>query len=327
MLGLPQIRPVNPLTGYGLEFMQAATDFAANIAHPWVVTTGDTGTYYVPDARNSLRAEEAAWGWNVGPSRVTAQYSSAAFSAQKYGLADVITDDDRRNWLAGGTDLDQRMVNDLTQKMMIAREVRVEAAIDAATFGTTAVTGNFIWDAATPTANPRLDINKASTAIRKKIGRAANAVIFPGAVWDVVVGSQAAGTAGAAILEAIKYTGDGARTQVTPELAARYFNLDIVQPAIAVQQDVTKHVTRTIAVGLPEAGTYIWDQKEAYVFYNDFNPGQRSLNFGASFGPIVLDVRRRRDDDVEGDFIRVKQVVDEKIVCNAAMNVLTTVIT
>lgn len=323
-LGLPQVRPVNPLTAVGFQFMQAASDFAADVLHPWLVTKGNTGTYYVPDARNALRFEDGRWGWNSGPPRVTEQYGSGTFNAQKYGFKDVITDDDKENWLQGPDDLRNRTIEDLTQKLLIAREVRVEDAIDAATFGTTAVTGTGQWDSTA--ANPRFDIQKAKTAIRKRIGRPGNTLVLPGGVWDVLIGTQATGSAGAAMLDAIKYTQGGLGGDLTPELAARYFNVRIVKPALAIRQDPTKHVTRTVVAGLPEAGAYIFDQKEFYLCYNDPNPGQKSMNFGISFGPTQLDVKPGRDEEVEGDTIRVKQVVDEKHVMAAAMNVGTTVI-
>lgn len=325
--GLPQLRPVDPLSGYGMQFLQDENDSAASAAFPVVITAGDTGTYYIPDARNTMRAEDATWGYNSGASRLISQYSSAAFKAQKYGFEEAVTEDDRRNWLSGGADLDARVSVTIAQKLLIAREVRAEALIDAGTYGTTSVTGAAIWDqTSSPAANPRYDVAKASTAIRKKIGKPANVMVLPGAVWDAIVGTQVAGTAGAQMIEAIKYTGDGARSQVTAELAARYFNLSLVKPALLVQQDTTKHETTTVSVGLPEAGTYIWDQKEAYVMYNDPNPGQRSVNFGVSFGPTVYSADRYPEPKIEGDIIRGKQIIVEKEVCAAAMNVLTTVI-
>jgi len=307
--------------------MQDETDAAADAAMPWLITKGNTGTYYIPDARNALRAEDMRWGWNSAPPRMTEQYGSATFSAQKYGGKDVVTDDDKDNWLMGPDDLRNRTTTDLVQKLMLAREVRVEGLIDAATFGTTAVTGTGQWDATTtPAANPRYDVQKAKTAIRKKIGKPGNTVIIPGGVWDVVIGSQASGQAGGVIFENVKYVGEGGIREVTPELLAKYFNVRLVKPALLIQQDTTKHVTRTVVAGLPEAGTYIWDQKEVYVVYNDANPGPKTMNGGVSFGPIKLDVKPGRDEEVEGDTIRVKQVVDEVICVNAAWNVLTTVL-
>jgi hypothetical protein len=324
-LGLPQIRPVDPLTSYGLNYYQSREDFAADAAFPWLITSGDTGTYYIPDARNTLRAEDARWGWNSGPPRIQMQYGSAAFKAQKYGFKDVVSDDDRRNWLNGSVGLDNDMTETLTEKLLMAREVRCEALIDAGTYGTTSVaSGTAQWN--DTAANPRLNVRAAMIAIKKKIGRLGNTVIIPGGVWDVVVGTQSTGTAGWVIQQMITYTGEGGIREITPQLIARYFNVDLVKPATAIQSDTSKHVTRTVIAGLPEAGTYIWDQKEVYVMYNTPNPGPRSNNFGVSFGPLQYDVKRGRDEEVEGDTIRVKQVVDEKEVSAAAMNVLTTVI-
>jgi hypothetical protein len=322
-LGQPAVLPIQDYIGYGIDFAQEASDFAADVAMPFFPVTRTSGWYSVPDARNFLRAEDAAWGRNGnGATRVVSQYGKDTYLCHPYGLEELVNDWDAKDWPGGPASMATQTQQQLLQRGLIAREVRVEAAIDAATFGTTSVSGTGQWGSTA--ANPRLDVLKASNGIRKKIGRGANRIILPLGVVEVVCGTQSAGSAGAAILDTVKYTG---RDSITEEMLARYFNLldGVVKFAVAVQQDVTKHTTRAVSVGLPEAGTAIWDQKEGYVFYMG-TPGVKQPNFGTSFGTDFFTPDDYPDQKGNGIAYRFKQMLDEKIVCNPAMNVLTTVI-
>jgi hypothetical protein len=322
-LGQPAVLPVQDYVSYGVNFEQEASAFAADVAMPFFDTGKSSGWYPVPDARNFLRAEDATWGRETGATRVVSQYGKDTYLCQPYGLEELVSDWDASDWPGGPANMAQQTQTQLLQRGLIAREVRIEAKIDAATFGTTAVTGTAQWGSSA--AQPRLDVLKASNAIRKRIGRGANRIILPLGVVEVICGSQASGTAGAAVLDTLKYT---SRDSITEVMLARYFNLgagSIVKFANAVQQDPTKHSKRAVSAGLPEAGTAIWDQKEGYVFFQG-TPGAKEPNFGTSFGPDFFTPDDRRDEDAVGIVYRFKQMLDEKIVCNPAMNVLTTVI-
>lgn len=323
-LGQPAVLPIQDYIGYGIDFAQEEAVFAASTAMPFFQVDKTSGWYSVPDARNFLRAEDAAWGRNGrGATRVVSQYGKDTYLCQPYGLEELVNNWDAQDWPGGPASMATQTQQQLLQRGLIAREVRVEAAIDAATFGTTAVTGTGQWGSTA--ASPRLDVWKASNGIRKKIGRGANRIIFPLGVVEVICGSQSAGTAGAAILDTLKYT---SRESITEEMLARYFNLgagSVVKFALAIQSDATKHTTRTVGVGLPEAGTAIWDQKEGYVFYMG-TPGAKEPNFGTTFGTDFFVPDDYPDEQGNGIAYRFKQMVDEKIVCNPSMNVLTTII-
>lgn len=322
-LGQPAVLPIQDYIGYGIDFAQEATTFAADVAMPFFDVAKSSGWYPVPDARNFLRPEDAAWGREGGATRVVSQYGKDTYLAQPFGLEELVTDWDARDWPGGPANMATQTQRQLLQRGLIAREVRIEAAIDAATFGTTSVTGTGQWNSTA--AQPRFDVVKASNAIRKKIGRGANRIILPMVIQEVIVGSQATGTAGAAVMDANKYT---SRDSITEEMLARYFNLgagSVVKFALAIRQDSTKHSNRTVGVGLPEVGEAIWDQKEGYVFYEG-TPGAKEPNFGTSFGPDYFTPDDYLDPRGNGTVYRFKQMLDEKIVCNAAMNVLTTVL-
>jgi hypothetical protein len=323
-LGNPAVLPIQPFIGYGIDFEQEARVFAADTVMPWFKTEKTNGWFPVPDARNFLRAEDATWGRETGATRVVSQYGKATFLAQPFGLEELVGDLDAKDWPGGPGDMATQTQRQLLQRILVAREVRIEAAIDASSsYGTTAVTGTAQW--ASTATNPRLDVQKASSAIRKRIGRGANRMVLPGGVVEVVTGTQLAGSAGAAILDAIKYTRPAMGDTLTEELMAQYFRLSTVKFAEAVQQLTTAHTLRTVGVGLPEAGVYIWDQKEAYVFYNGA-PGAKEPNFGTSFGPELATPDDYRDERAKGTAYRIIQVLDEKEVCTSSMNVLTTVI-
>jgi hypothetical protein len=291
---------------------------------PYFQTAKNVGWYSVPDARNYMRFEEASFGRGGGmATRVVSQYGKDTYLAQPYGLEELVNKWDAGDWPGGPADMAKQTQRQLLQRGLIAREVRIEAAIDAATFGTTAVTGTGQWNSTA--ANPRLNVTNASLAIRSKIGRGANKIIFPAGVVAVIVGSQSSGTAGAAILDTMKYT---SRESITEEMLANYFNLGAgsqVKFALAYRSDSTKKQTRTVGVGLPEAGEAIWDQKEGYVFYQG-SPGGLEPNFGTSFGTDYFTPDDYPDQRGNGTVYRFTQMLDEKIVCNASMNVLTTII-
>lgn len=324
-LGTPSVLPIQDYAGYGIDFPQEAAVFAADTAMPFFPVARSIGWYSVPDARNFMRPEDDTWGKGVGGGapRVISQYGKDTYACQPYGLQELVNRWDGADWPGGPANMSQQTQLQLLQRGLLNREVRVEAKIDAATFGTTSVTGTGQWNSSA--AQPRFDILRASNAIRAKIGRGANKVIIPYEIHQVICGSQAAGTAGGAVLDTTKYTG---RESITEEMLANYFNLgagSTVKFALAFQQDPAKHSNRTVGVGLPEAGKPVWDQKEVYVFYNG-TPGAQQPNFGTTFGTDFFVPRDWADPDANGNWYRYELNIDEKFVCSASMNVCTTVI-
>lgn len=324
--GLTHVRPVDPiLTSFGLEYRQAQSNFVADVVAPWIQTPADSNTYYIADPLNNLKRENIEGAIGAASKMIDLRFTSASFLAKPFRAKTLVLDDERRNWMGGGAALDQRAVAALTDKAMLARENRVEALLDAIA-PTTSLSSTARWDSTAP--NPRADIRALSTAILKRIGRHANTVVITGAVWDSVVGTHSSGTAGALILDAIKYTQKGTGDAITPQLVAQYLNVDVVAPALAVQSDTTKYETTTVpgAAGLPEAGVYMFDQKECYVGYIDRNPTPQTVSAFLTFGPSKGQIKRWRSDDPDGDFIRIEDILVEKATCTSAMLTLGTVI-
>lgn len=321
---LAQVRPVDPvLTNFGIQYGNSLTDYAADTLFPFTKTDGDTGTYFTADPLNNLKAEVGQFSYTTGATRVESRFNKGTFNAQPFAFEEPVFDAWVKNFTAGGQPLKERATKTVVDKMYLAREVRVEAVADGVA-PTVSLSSTARWDSTA--ANPRLDIRRGSTAIRKRTGLPANGVIFTGSVWDVVIGSTSTGSGGEQVGQGVKYTQGWLGRDMTPELIAAFLAVAIVKPALAIQSDATKFENTTIqTAGLPEDGTYIWDQAEAYIFR--FELGQQVVSYGQSFGsdPGNMAVDQYRDDKVKADVVRAIQTVDEKVTCSTALYVLGTI--
>lgn len=326
MKGIGNVRPVDSvLTEYGLEFRQNQTNFVAGGVAPWVQTDGDTGTYYIADALNMLGVDNVTWSYTEGAPRGDSAFGSSSFKALPYGREEAVPDAYVRNWLAGGQDLKQRVTTSLQQKMLLAREVRAYTL--ATSLAPVNISSTACWDSTAP--NPRADVQAtAGQAIMKRTGMMPNTVVMAPTVWYAVIGDQSAGTAGALILDAIKYTRPGLGNVITPDLVAQYLNVSYCLPALAVRNAAADVETTTVNTGgLAVAGTSIWADDEVYVFYCDRNPGPQTLSWMTTFGPDMGAMDQYRDDRVKADIVRVTETLVEKITCATAAYVIGTVTT
>jgi len=319
MAAVVGVRPVDPvLTNVGMEYRQSLPWMSgADCLFPWVRTPGVTGTYYIADPLGNLKREDAKWSRSTGASRIDQRFTSAAFRAQKYGFEIAVLDDDARDWLGGGADLRSRAVTQISDKLYLDREFLAEAVIDAIDPTAPAAT----WNSAT--AQPRVDINTANATIQKRIGRAGNTVGINASVWRSITGTQAPGTAGLLIIDAIKYVQQGLGTAITPQLVAQYLNVDLVVPFTMIQANEAETSTVS-ASGLSVAGIDVWNQDEISVAYVDRNPGPQTVSFGVSFGPspmagALATMDSYRDDKVRADVVRGETEFDLKTTCSTAL--------
>lgn len=319
MIGLSQIRPVDPvLNDFGIAYRQSLTAFAAEDFLPYTKTDGDTGTYFISDPLNSLRFEDPTWSYVTGASRVDTRFSSAAFRAQPWGLEEAVPDAYVRNFAGGGQALKERVTTTLVDKITLAREIRAEAIADAVAPGHS-VTNK--WGGGGSAANPRGEIMIGQVAIHKKNGARGNTIIFTGSVSDNLMGTASANSAGAAIFNSITYTNRTTGDQMNELLLSQYFAVSKVVLATAIQSDPTKYETTTVATaGLPEAGVYVWDKDEAYVFRSE--KGMMSSGYGQTLGPDLQTIDQYRDDKVRADIVRVASTVIEKVTNSSAIYVV-----
>lgn len=316
-------RFVDPfLEQYVLDFRQSDDRFIADEVAPWTQTDGDTGTYWINDALNSMKWENPAWSYITGASRIDSKFTSDSFKAQPYGLEEPVPDAYVRNWPVGGVGLKERCARNVVSKIRLAREVRVEAIFDAVT-PTVNLSTTAQWNDSA--SAPRANIISANVGISQRVGMPGNTVIFTGAVADSVMGSITVGSAGAAIIDAVKQVMQATGSNLTRNLIAQYLGVEKVLFARAFQTDPTKGETSTVSkTGAPEAMAYIWDAKEVYVTLVE--QGVQSAGYLQTFGPDLYTMDMYRDDKVRADIVRCAQTVVEKQTSPLSVYAIGTVI-
>lgn len=325
MAELAQVRIYDPaLTNFSLSYANAREVYAADVLAPFTPSDdgGDTGQFFIADPLNSLRARDAHWSWTEGATRGMSRFTKGTWAAQPYAWEEGVPDAWVRN---------SQMVQGLRENaakvcvdvVMLAREVRAEALADGVA-PTTSLSSTAKWNSTA--ANPRADVKSMSTTILKKTAAEANAMILTGSVADSIMGTQSSGTAGAAIAEMVKYSREVMGGDINENLLAQYFNLGRVKFAKAIQSDATKYVNTTIpgAAGLAEAGTYVWDKDEAYVFRTE--QGNQVVSYAQTFGSDYGTADTYYEPRTKTTVVRYCQTVVEKATCTGAIAVLGTIL-
>jgi hypothetical protein len=140
------------------------------------------------------------------------------------------------------------------------------------------------------------------------------------------MGTQSEGSAGGVISESIKYSQKIMAADINENLLAQYFGLARVKFAKAIQSDATKYVNTTIAgsAGLAEAGTYIWDKDEAYIFRSE--QGNQVVSYGQSFGSDYGTADSYYESRTKTTVVRYCQTLVEKVTCSGAIRTLGTIL-
>jgi hypothetical protein len=184
MAELAQVRPVDPvLTNFSLAYANKQEVFAQNVLFPFTPSEdgGDTGTFFIADPLNSLRARDANWSFTRGATRGLSRYTKGTWAAQPYAWEETVPDAWVRNWQGGSNlqGLKENAAKVCVDVVMLAREVRVEAIADAVA-PTTSLSSTAKWNSTA--SNPRADLKALSDLILKKTAAPANAAIFTGSV-------------------------------------------------------------------------------------------------------------------------------------------------
>lgn len=328
MPSLAQVRPVDPvLNNFSLSYRNDQVVYAQDIFMPFTPSDdgGDTGTYMIDDPLNNLRARDVNFSFSEGAHRGSSRFTKGTWSAEPYAWEEAVPDAFVRNWQGGSNrqSLKEKAARSCVDIIMLAREVRVEAIADAVA-PTVSLAGTAKWGSTA--ANPRSDIKTGSAAILKKTAATANGIILTGSVSDSITGSQSTGSAGDLFARAMGYNNRVMAGDVNEDNLRQYFGVDVVKMARGIQSDATKYVNTTIpgAAGLAEAGTYIWDQDEAYIFR--FEQGEAVVSFGQTFGSTLGIADQYREDKTTSDVVRYQQFVVEKTTCSGALYVLGTIL-
>lgn len=274
--------------------------FIADEVFPVVMVSKQTGKYYVYDKAN-LRINATLRAAGAGANEIDFGLTTASFSCDDHALKEFVADeiqdqaDAALNPLIDATET-------VTEQLMLDREQALATLLSntANITQNTTLAGTSQWsDYAN--SDPIGDVRTARTTVHSSTFKKPNTLIMGKQVFDMLVEHPA-------IIERIKYSALGV---VTSELLARVFQVEKVL--------VGEAGSNTAAEGQTDSLSYVWG-KHAWVAFISPRVSLKMLTVGITFTYKQRSVKRWRDEDREGTYVRVGQdnYVQKIVAANAA---------
>ena len=263
------------------------TEFIADRIMPILRTKKQTGVYYTYDKSNFRRDTTLRAGGSPA-NEVEFGLSTSSFVCQDHALKEFVDDLVRDQADAPLNPMIDATEN-LTEKMMIDREktLAVTMADTALLTQNTTLSGTDQWSDYI-NSDPITDVRTARTSVHTNSFKKPNVMVMSKEVFDILADHPQ-------IIERIKYSQLGV---ITEELMARVFQVERILVGEAGENTATEGATDVLA--------YIWG-KHAQLVYVSPRVGIKVLTFGITFTYKSRQVKRWRDEDREGTFIRVGQ--------------------
>lgn len=259
--------------------------FIADQIFPVVPVSKQTGKYYVYDKSN-LRIDKSLRAAGSGANEVDFGLSTSSFSCDDHALKGFVADEIQDQAEAALNPLIDE-TDAITEKLMLDRESALATTMASTANFTQNVTlaGTTQWsDYAN--SDPIGDVRTARTTVHASTFKKPNTLIMGKQVFDMLIEHPA-------IIERIKYSQLGV---VTAELLARVFQVERVL--------VGEAGANTAAEGQADSMSYVWG-KHAWVAYINPRVSLKSLTVGLTFTYKTRIVKRWRDEDREGTYVRV----------------------
>lgn len=261
--------------------------FIADQIFPVIKVSKQTGKYYVYDKAN-LRVNKSNRAAGSGANEVDHGLSTASFSCDDHALKEFVADeiqdqaDAALNPLIDATET-------VTEMLMLDREQTLATMLadTAQVTQNTTLSGTSQWSDYN-NSSPIADVRTARQTIHAATFKKPNTLILGKPVFDMLVEHPE-------IIERIKYSQLGV---VTAELLARLFQVEKVL--------VGEAGSNTAAEGQTDSLAYVWG-KHAWVAHVAPRVGLKTLTFGATFTYSNRSVKRWRDEDREGTYVRIGQ--------------------
>lgn len=259
--------------------------FIADMVFPVLKVAKQTGKYYVYDKAN-LRIDKTARAAGSGANEVDHNATTSSFACDDHALKEFVADeiqdqaDDALNPLVDATE-------NVTEKLMLDRENTLATMLTdtAQVTQNTTLSGTSQWSDYS-NSDPIGDVRTARTTIHAATFRKPNTLILGKQVFDMLIEHPQ-------IIERIKYSQLGV---VTTELLARLFQVEQVL--------VGEAGANTAAEGQTDSLSYIWG-KHAVVAYIAPKVSLKTLTLGLTFTYSQRIVKRWRDEDREGTYVRI----------------------
>lgn len=274
--------------------------FIADEVFPTVKVAKQTGKYYVYDKSN-LRIDKTNRAAGSGANEVDFGVSpSGTFSCDDHALKGFVADEIQDQADAALNPLVDE-TETITEKLLLDRENKLATSLadTAVMTQNTTLSGTSQWSDYS-NSSPVNDIRTARTTIHQNTFKKPNTLILGKQVFDQL-------TEHPEIIERIKYSQLGV---VTAELLARIFQVEKVL--------IGEAGANTAVEGQTDSLSYVWG-KHAIVAYISPKVSIKMVTLGLTFTYGERQVKRWRDEDREGTYVRVgKDNYDQKVVAAQA---------
>lgn len=293
------------LSNVSVKYTNSA--FIADMILPVVKVSKQTGKYYIYDKSN-LRIDATTRAAGAGANEIDFGLSTDSFSCDDHALKSFVADEIQDQAEAALNPLIDE-TETITEKLMLDRENNAATLLTtAANFtNTSALSGTSQWSDYS-NSDPIGDVRTARTAIHAATFKKPNTMILGKQVFDYLCEHPQ-------IIERIKYSALGV---VTEELLARIFQVEKVLVGEAGKNTANE--------GQTDALSYVWG-KNVIIAYIAPRVGLKTLTLGVTFEYASREVKRWRDEDREGTYVRVgKDNYVQKLIAETAGYLYRTVV-
>lgn len=260
--------------------------FIADLVLPMIKVAKQTGKYYVYDKSN-LRIDKTNRAAGSAANEIDFGVApSGTFACDDHALKGFVADEIQDQADAALNPLVDE-TETVTEKLLLDRELNAATLLTSTANLTnnTTLSGTSQWSDYS-NSDPIGDVRTARTSVHTNTFKKPNTIIMAKTVFDILVDHPA-------IIERIKYSQLGI---VTAELLAR---------VLQVEKVIVGEAGRNTAVeGQTDVLAYVWG-KHAIVAYISPVVRIKMLTLGATFTYSQRLVKRWRDEDREGTYVRI----------------------
>lgn len=259
--------------------------FIADTLYPVVKVSKQTGKYYVYDKSN-LRIDKTNRAAGSPSNEVGFGLSLVSFATDDHALKGFVADEIQDQAEAALNPLIDE-TESITEKMMLDREYNLAAIMSSTAIMTqnTTLSGTSQWSDY-QNSDPISDVRTARTTVHTNTFRKPNTMIMGKQVFDILAEHPQ-------MIERVKYSQLGV---LTAELLARLFQVEKVIIGEAGYNGAVE--------GQTDSMSYVWG-KHAWLAYITPTIGLKTITVGYTFQYGTRTVKRWRDEDREGTYVRV----------------------
>lgn len=298
-------RPDLGLSFEEFDLRASMQGFVANRVLPFLSVARQTASFSKVTLESLLRDVRTARMSGAGYNRQDWEFEQDSYATEEHGEEEVL-DDRERSIYSYTIDFERIASLRALDAVLRAREKRVADLIfNASTFSVNNVTNE--WSKAA-SATPVQDVKDGITSFKSNTGMLPNAIIFNDEVMRNLTQCEE-------ILDRIKYSGVDDPKQITPQMLAALFDLQMVITPSAVRNSANPGQAATIAD--------LWDDEYAMLCRIPTTQDLREPCLGRTFhwtGDGSSEggtVEMYREERVRGDVVRVRQDTHEKLIYTA----------